>query len=294
MHPQCFDIFKHASIRRFGKVHIDGLRQLWLENDDYGQRFPEFPERPDVSLVNEQFYQCVPGTEYLVAHPVRIPGLLDLIQNCIDPKEAVAEVFSIPSETKDHGGDPFAVLSPELKLMIILEMHRQDLASLRLVSRSFRQLPQIYFHQLVLSEMPWMLMDLEELSSKQVDWYQLWCRLSAADGGSEDDEPERRWLEWAKEPNLFWDELYSNLSSNERERFGILPRVSGELKVTDEQYEKMEAVIEERRETRQQWPKATELKGLRNRRRIYGDVEKILQRIEKLDQTASEERKSTD
>ena len=41
--------------------------------------------------------------------------------------------------------------------------------------------------------MPW-VWEVEHLSPKQVDWYRLWCKLKAADGGSCIDEKERQWL----------------------------------------------------------------------------------------------------
>ena len=63
-HPACFEMFKRMSAERFGKVAIDGLRSLWLENTEFHLRFHGFKEHcSDLELVTEQFYQCVPGTE---------------------------------------------------------------------------------------------------------------------------------------------------------------------------------------------------------------------------------------
>lgn len=287
VHPSCFHIFKQLSLERLGKVDIDGLRQLWLQIEDYCIRFPDFPEPPDVRMVSEQFYCCVPGTEYLVAHPMRIPGLLDLIQSCHDEGHAASDVVFATGRSRTHSIDPFAALSPELKLMLVLQLSRRDVANLRLSSRSFQQLSQSYFHRLVLSEMPWIFWDIETLPPKQIDWHKLWCRLSAADGGSHTDEDERDWLQDAEWPERHWNKLFDRLTPDELKRFGILPLKSGQSKVSDKQQAKMKDVATERKKAGRQWPKATELKGLRNRRRIYGDVQEIIRRIAKQDRERS-------
>ena len=43
-HPACFEMFKSMSKERFGKVAIDELRALWLENTEYHLRFCGFKE----------------------------------------------------------------------------------------------------------------------------------------------------------------------------------------------------------------------------------------------------------
>ena len=87
--------------------------------------------------------------------------------------------------------DSFAAISPEIKLMLLHQLSRTDVASLHLASRCFMQLPQVYFHQLIQEEMPWVWEIEDRMQDKQIDWYQLWCKLSAADGGSGSDEQAR-------------------------------------------------------------------------------------------------------
>lgn len=82
MHPRCFEIFKKASLSRFGKVDIDGLfllkdvsltrflhyisdsrttlmlrSQVMPGNDEFSEtvRFRKFPDSPDLSLVLDQW-----------------------------------------------------------------------------------------------------------------------------------------------------------------------------------------------------------------------------------------------
>ena len=75
-------MFKKMSLDRFGQVAIDGLRRMWFELAEHYIRFPGFPEPPDVRMVREQWHDCVPGTEYLVANPWQVHHLQDLIQSC--------------------------------------------------------------------------------------------------------------------------------------------------------------------------------------------------------------------
>lgn len=285
MHPVCFDMFKRMSLERFGKVALDELRQLWVENAEYFTRFPDFPPHPDVdiNMTTEGYYECIPGAEYLVAHPLRVPMLDELIQDCHVGEQPQNEVVFAAGAYRNQSHDRFATLSPELKLMIVLQLGRQDVANLRLSSRCFQQLPQTYFRQLVFTEMPWISWDVQTAPSKQIDWHKLWCKLSAADGGSQTDVDERAWLKKAEKPARHWDEWAAGLTAYEQQQFGNLNAEGrteeGLFNPSSEQISKMKAVVKRHREAGRQWPKATEIRGLRNRRRIYIDIEEVLRRI---------------
>ena len=79
MHPACFSMFKRLSLKLLGIVDIDGVYLLTSRQGDMSNRFEGFSQTSDLTLVDDQFYSCVPGTEYLVAHPLHIPGLDDLM-----------------------------------------------------------------------------------------------------------------------------------------------------------------------------------------------------------------------
>ena len=216
-----------------------------------------------------------PWTEYLAANPVEVPGLRSILQECTGPHAEV--VFDEP-RTKTPS-DPFAALSAELKLMILEHLDVPDVAHLRLASAAFRQLPQSYFHRLFLDKMPW-VWDVQSLGvqAKDMDWYRLWCSLCAADGGDLSDEKERWWLKEVR------GAAYQRVQKGLEER-GVKwgnPEYHKTFQEwgpnNDEQCEK---------EVRQayasgRWPgkKATEVNGLRNRRRVWKDVEEILRLIE--------------
>ncbi|KAI6844494.1 hypothetical protein KC340_g6380 [Hortaea werneckii] len=197
MHPRCFELFHRVSLRCFGKVDIEGLWRLREERGSHVNRFAGMPRNQDVELVSEQCYSASPGTEYLAADPVDVPGLSTLIQSCLVKREDVCEsVFdpSGPSRPKATHSDPFSRLSPELQHILLGRLSRQDVANIRLVSPAFKQLPQSYFRHLVETEMPW-LWEVSELPKHLIDFYRLWCRLHEADGGSQEDLHEREWLE---------------------------------------------------------------------------------------------------
>lgn len=220
-------------------------------------------------------YHHEPGAEYLAANPVEIPGLNDIFDDCKGRHKEV--VFN---ESKAGSSpDLFAALSAELRLALLGLLDIRDVANLRLSSRSFRQLPQSYFHRLVLDEMPW-VWEVPSLAEPagDFDWHKLWQRLCGADGGACKDEQERSWLRDVRgrafrqlqyelqAQGWFWDEPEFH------------DKVQAEAPDYDDQARKeiREAYASGR------WPgkKPTELKGLRNRRRVWRDVEEILRRIE--------------
>ena len=229
-------------------------------------------------------YNCEPGTEYLAADPVDVPGLDELISTCTQGRSTDV-VFDQPIEG-DHREELFAMLSSELRSMIIKQLERQDVGNLRLASWSFRQLPQSYFQHLVKTEMPW-VWEVEHLVPKDVDWYSLWCKLAAADGGAHWDEKEREWIRERR--RAVYDDARAEL-----EQLGTGRE--------DPSYDRLfqECVARSQKAANKDikaarrsgiWPprKGTELKGLRNRRRIYGDIEEILGRIATIDRWREEE-----
>lgn len=180
--------------------------------------------------------------------------------------------------------DRLSTLSPELKEMILRRLERKDVANLRLASREFTELPQTYFRQLVETKMPWMW-ELNSVEWQGLDWYKLWCKLSAADGGPQTDAKERKWKRDLRRGAQ--KELYAKL-----EREGKHPAHSSVnyQDLVNERWPVMEQEVAARIEAGYKagmWPpqNGNVLLGLRNRRRIYQDIEEILRRIDALDQS---------
>lgn len=137
---------------------------------------------------DNQFWSHVPGTEYLAADPFHIPKLRKILQECILNKSAAPHVYvdRLPAADRSRlPKDPFATLAPELRLLILGLLDYKDVATLRLVSRIFRVMPQSFFRSLIRERMPWMWEIDEEtnLLNDRLNWFQLWSRLSQVDGG---------------------------------------------------------------------------------------------------------------
>lgn len=258
----------------------DMRRSVYIDSDRstphaHSRRFINFPQGTDHNIVLEQWYFHEPGTEYLAANPIDVPGLTTIINDC---KGKHAEVVFAQTD-HDTSSDPFALLSPELRLMILDLLPRQDVANLRLASSTFKQLPQSYFRKLVLHEMPW-IWEVSPLQAQtnDLDWYRLWLALSAADGGALKDEEERSGLQQIRrdayqrvqdeleQRGIEWgNEEYHRTFKEKAPNFD--EQADGEIR---------EAYASGR------WPgkKSTEINGLRNCRRVWNDVQEILRRIE--------------
>lgn len=224
---------------------------------------------------------CEPGTEYLAADPVTVPGLADLIQTCVQDTLSTHDVAFDVHIRAESGHDPFLTLAPEICHELLGYLARAEVGKLRLVSRSFSQLPQAYFCHLIEDEMPWMW-ETEGFKGQSVDWQGLWCKLSLADGGANTDTKERQWLKevQSKKSKRLHDELGAkgiSLSGNTLEFRAkwdeLYPKVKAEA----------DAEIKAGYDARMWLPrKSGVLLGLRNRRRIWEDTEEIVRRIQAL------------
>ena len=154
-HPYCFEVYKRASLFFKGRLDIDGLAE-WFDRD--GPQ--EIPHHPAVSSGCCQWWIHNHGDEFLVANPVHIPALRDIIERAkrTDPdfntKNCAFEVDA--AATPKHERDLFGRLPKELHDMILQPLGSKDIANLRQASSSFRRLPISLWHRLTREEMPWL------------------------------------------------------------------------------------------------------------------------------------------
>ena len=159
---------------------------------DYQTFFVDFPRDPAVRRGNEQFWEHEPGCEYLVANPIDIPGLSQLLEPPVHgagqkttfsaskgPNDSQTEVHRTPLSTPNEGKDPFYPLSAEITSMILDHLGSKDIANLRLATPVFRQLPTILFRRLLLEDMPW-LYEVKDLDVAEIDWYSFYCTLKSS------------------------------------------------------------------------------------------------------------------
>lgn len=72
-----------------------------------------------------------------------------------------------------HTPDPFSSLPTELALMVLSYLPSPSIASLRLSSRTFRQIPIIVFRSLIQQDFPW-LWEIEQMEIKKTHWFMLY------------------------------------------------------------------------------------------------------------------------
>lgn len=202
--------------------------------------------------------------------------------------ESVFDASGLSRHKATHS-DPFSRLSPELQHILLGQLSRQDVANLRLVSPAFRQLPQSYFRHLVETEMPW-LWELYDLPKHSIDFYHLWCRLHEADGGSQRDMQEREWPEQTPEGKL--DAPRDEVESEHTSVSSALP--SGSSAEWDKRAPKLEEETEAEIQAGCEsgmWRRkpVNVLLGLRNRRRIWQDLNVIMRMFSELDPPSDKE-----
>lgn len=154
-HPYCFEVYKRASLFFKGRLDIDGLAEWFDRNGPQ-----EIPHYPAVSSGCDQWWIHNHGDEFLVANPVHIPALRDIIERAkrtgpdFNTKNCAFEVDA--AATPKHERDLFGRLPKELRDMILQPLGSKDIANLRQASSSFRRLPISLWHRLTLEEMPWL------------------------------------------------------------------------------------------------------------------------------------------
>ena len=155
-----------------------------------------FPDYDTYDIFGDKFlmhgsegcWRHEPGCEYLVANPINVPGL----QQMLEPPGSGAskrvvfgsndghddfqvEDLRTPSSTPNAAQDIFSVLPAEITSIILDCLGPKDIINLRLAVPFFRQLPNILFRRLFREDMPW-LFEVQDLNLAGVDWYELYCR----------------------------------------------------------------------------------------------------------------------
>ena len=201
-HPTCFEIYRKKFRARTGGIDSEGLfswhrvslvfpgkillsadydmDQLDYNYDILCNRF--------VRNGSELCWRHEPGCEYLVANPIDIPGLQQLLEppgssaskrvvfgSSDWPDDSQMEDLRTPPSTPSAAQDIFSVLPAEITSIILDRLGPKDIANLRLATPVFRQLPTVLFQRLFWEEMP-CLFEVKELDMAGVDWYELYCR----------------------------------------------------------------------------------------------------------------------
>lgn len=135
--------------------------------------------------------------------------------------------------------------------------------------------------------------ELESLPPKDVNWHKLWCDLSVADGGARQDEALRPWREYVKYPDCASNTWVMILSEPEQEELRGYMDGSGHHHrswgIPEEQKERVKEIVAKYMPPGDSsWPSPKQLHGLRNRRRIYEDLQDVIRSMQVLDAEGEE------
>ncbi|KAF8850332.1 hypothetical protein BDZ45DRAFT_633073 [Acephala macrosclerotiorum] len=231
VHDACWKIFERVCKMRLGNVDLQGFMALWARQACGNCGFQNMKQDPIIMECRQQFWKHIAGTEYLGANPLQIPGLLfglsehyveypsgDGVFMARDPRSEDPPIHQNPS-------DPFAKLPAELKNTVLSHLPSKDITSLRLVSRSFRQLPKLLFLRLIKDEMPW-FWELDELKQMDDDWWREWFKNDDPEKSNSEQHAEsiRRSRRGNFTKNVNWLTIYKQLCILKKGVLGVRNR----------------------------------------------------------------------
>ncbi|KAL2867778.1 uncharacterized protein BJX67DRAFT_352248 [Aspergillus lucknowensis] len=271
-HPWCFDIFTRQSKVQFKRVNVSGLmkwRNAELSYDD----FYSFARAREVNEGREQFWMYVPRSEYLAANPLYVPGLPPLLLAAVEEdsesRSQKDSVSSCPAESSQplsqtSRPDPLAFLPLDIRLLIVDFLQPADVHNLHIASQAFRQLPNSVWYRFVRDEMPWLWEAWGEAEIEHTPSF--WTTMSA----NEFQYLHERQIDYR---NALDEE---GLPAEEMVEYLLPPPKAKpeELKLPRETTNWHQVYTQIKRN----W---AQLRGLRNRKRIWEDVEEVIRRIRK-------------
>lgn len=276
-----------ASRARLGRVDVEGLVQIRNRSFiNYRMPNPFEGRHLDVLEAREQVWECNPGTEYLVANPVFIPRFRELCEAAISSEEGFdphQSPFPPRQRTKEPlvASDPFLRLPSEILHSIVLYADPKEIAALRLSSHAFEQLPISIWYHLFLRKFPsvyeawcdevkpnhWTLLDPRDLMRRkgEQEKYEMdrWGMTGLL--GDHDPESSTEWEDGDPKvpPSHDSDEFRERLKLQKETKLKAGPVKLPRWKTNWYQLY---------RDIAANWDK---LKGLKNRERIWEDVERI-------------------
>ncbi|CZT40667.1 uncharacterized protein RSE6_00306 [Rhynchosporium secalis] len=167
VHDSCWKIFERVSMKKLGRVDLDGFVALWCREAHGEGGFEDLNQDPVISTLKKKWWVHRPGTEYLVANPVEIPGLKLAMRGIYaeTPKgdnEFVSKECSGPNSKRSaelqrhqHDTNPSDILPTEIKNKFYSKLSPEELANLRHSPRSLHQLLKQVFRQVIEEEYPW-------------------------------------------------------------------------------------------------------------------------------------------
>lgn len=283
-HPTCFELFKRASLHRYGVVDIECLTQWWALEANYDD-FHSFPRHPAVESAQGQSWVHCQGDEFLAANPCFVPGLeaLLLSAQCLKgPGHADSGLIPTAVSTAANPTDPFSRLPGEIRMFILLQLGFKDIANLRLTSRNFLQLPKSLFYELALRDWPWLY---EAWSSLPISY---WATSTQAEEEKKHRDRQDRVTALRRAIDILESEAVDsgNPNANDTAIEAVEAELDALLDIPHATRPATPTILLKRAETDwyrlhteigRNWEK---LQGLQNRRRIWDDCQEILNRVD--------------
>jgi len=243
VHDACWKIFEKVSIRKSGRVDLEGFAALWWREPCRASGIQGLKHDSVIRELREKWWIHRRGTEYLAANPVDIPGFKLMMQEAYTEVPKGDGVFLVKDSCKRSSSleapycgyedevDPFMTLPSELKSKVLVQLSSKDVSSLRLASRAFKQLPKRFFRQLILDETPW-FWEVDQVKSEIEEYYQATFQENYGNDlemFSEGIPPA--WLSFVNERmqrkpmDTNWHQVYKQLKTMERGTLGLRNRV---------------------------------------------------------------------
>ncbi|CAH0031818.1 unnamed protein product [Clonostachys rhizophaga] len=293
-HPTCLEVFRRVSA--YYQADIDNQSLMdWYRLGARDQRlYHEFPRHPSVGKAQrywqngrDQLWLHLPGSEFLAANPCFVPALPSIIASVTVNQTALSKHSHISpiASGGNQSSDSLSRLPMEIRLCLASLLNAPDFANLRLVSRAFHNLPQSFYRNFILREYPWLWEIWCDYS------YSIYARLESWELRLRDTNWENRKARLERDIRSLQDAIISGVDSEQN-----LPKIN----TLRDCIAKEEAEYKKSREPipPQKLPSEPDevdwfslyctlshnfenLKGLRNRKRIWKDCEEIVRQIKK-------------
>ncbi len=261
VHEACWKIFEKVSTKILGRVDLDGFVGLWWREACGGCGFQGLNHDPVIKDLKQKWWLHRRGTEYLATNPVDIPGFKLMMQDVYSETPTGDGAFvargsvgllskiSVPVQRRQNEMDPFTKLPTELKNKILAKLSPKDIASLRLSSRSFRQLPKQIFKRFIVEEIPW-FWEIDEIRDDVEKYYQTAFKEQYGDDlDMFEGLMPPNWFAFVKERmekkpmDINWFEVYKQVKVMEKGSLGLRNRARI-WRVTEEIVRKIETMRE--------------------------------------------------
>ncbi|CAI6091765.1 unnamed protein product [Clonostachys chloroleuca] len=293
-HPTCLEVFRRVSAYYGADIDNQSLMD-WYRLEARDQRlYHEFPRDPSVGKAKrywqngrDQLWLHLPGSEFLAANPCFVPDLPSIIASVTANQTVLFEHSRISPVASDghQSSDSLSRLPMEIRLHLASLLNASDFASLRLVSRAFHNLPQSFYRNFIHRECPW-------LWETWCDYpYSIYARFESWELRLRDTSWEKRKAKLEGDIRSLQDAILSGVDPEQN-----LPNINtlrDRIAKEEAEYKKLREPIPPQRLPRGpdevDWfglyctlsHNIHNLKGLRNRKRIWKDCEEIVLRIKK-------------